>query len=166
MRRLVVTAIVLGLATAVAGCGKSSSSSGGEQSAAPAPATPAPTPEEMKATLATLPAPYNAADLANGQAKFALCASCHTITPGGPNLTGPNLFGIMGHKAGVHAKYNYSEALKNSGWTWEPERLDHWLENPRTTLPGTKMSFIGLRDANDRRDVIAYLMVNAPAKPQ
>lgn len=161
MRRLVVTAIALSLATVLAACGKSSSSGGGEQ-AAQAPATPAPTPEQMKATLATLPAPYNGADLANGQAKFALCASCHTITPGGPNMTGPNLFGIIGHKAGVHANYNYSEALKNSGWTWDGARLDHWLENPRTTLPGTKMSFIGLRDPNDRRDVIAYLMVNSP----
>ncbi|CAN7285077.1 cytochrome c family protein [Phenylobacterium sp. LjRoot219] len=162
MRRLVVTAIVLSLGAVVAGCGKSSSSGDG-QAAAPTPAVPAPTPEQMKATLATLPAPYNTADLANGQAKFALCASCHTITPGGPNMTGPNLFGIMGHKAGVHANYNYSAALKDSGWVWEPAKLDHWLENPRTTLPGTKMSFIGLRDPKDRTDVIAYLMVNSPA---
>lgn len=163
MRRLVVTAIVLSLGTIVAGCGKSGSGEGQGQGA-PAPAVPAPTPEQMKATLATLPAPYNTADLANGQAKFALCASCHTITPGGPNMTGPNLFGIMGHKAGVHASYNYSAALKDSGWVWDPEKLDHWLENPRTTLPGNKMSFIGLRDPKDRTDVIAYLMVNSPPK--
>jgi cytochrome c len=96
-----------------------------------------------------------------GEAKFALCASCHTITPGGPNMTGPNLHGVVGRKAGVEANYNYSDAVKTSGITWDAAKLDKWLADPRTDLPGTKMSFVGLKDPKDRTDVIAYLMVNS-----
>jgi len=163
MRRLVVTSMVLALAASVAGCGKSSTDT--QTSGPPAtPPAPAPTLEEMKARQAAIPAPYNAADLANGQAKFALCASCHTIAPGGPNLTGPNLHDIVGRKAGEIAKYNYSEALKASGFTWDAAHLDPWLANPRTMLPGTKMSFVGLRDPKDRTDMIAYMMVNSAPK--
>jgi cytochrome c len=159
MRRLIVTSVVLSLAASVTGCGKASTQ---DQSAAP---PPPPSLAAMKALQAALPAPYNTANLENGQAKFALCASCHTITPGGPNMTGPHLHDVVGRKAGSIADYNYSEALKSSGWIWDAARLDAWLTNPRTMLAGTKMSFVGLRDPKDRTDLIAYLMVNSPPKP-
>jgi cytochrome c len=160
MRRLVATSLALSLAALAAGCGKSGKESQPPASAESA-AAPAPTEADMKAAQASLPAPYNAADLANGEAKFALCASCHTITPGGPNLTGPNLHGVVGHKAGSHPDYNYSDALKASGITWDAAHLDTWLVNPRDDVAGTKMSFVGLKDPKDRTDVIAYLMVNS-----
>jgi cytochrome c len=167
MRRLVATSLALALVAALGGCGKSSTEGqrqGGE--AASTPPAAALTPEEMKKVQATLPAPYDTADLANGEAKFALCASCHTITPGGPNMTGPNLHSVVGRKAGTEANYNYSDAVKNAGFTWDAEHLSTWLTKPSAMLPGTRMTFIGIKDPKDRADVIAYLMVNSAPKPQ
>ena len=149
---LIAFAAALGLAS----CGQV----GGDADApASAPSRPALTPEQRTALLAALPAPYNAADLDNGRRVFARCRSCHTITEGGPNMTGPNLFGVFGRQAGAHPDYNYSTAVKQADFVWDGERLDHWLENPRTFLKGTKMSFAGIPDAIDRRDVIAFLKV-------
>ena len=174
MRRLVVTSLALGLAAALAAaCGKSSTQSQEQGAQAPSTAQPAnasssepaaPSEAELKAIQAKLPAPYNTADLSNGEAKFALCASCHTITPGGPNMTGPNLHGVVGRKAGSEANYNYSDAVKNAGFAWDAERLDKWLVDPRGDLPGTKMSFVGIKDPKDRTDVIAYLMAQSAPK--
>jgi cytochrome c len=171
MRALVATSLVITLAAALAGCGKSSnetSAQGGASTTTAEQSAPAAalTPDQMKALQAALPAPYSTADVANGEAKFALCASCHTITPGGPNMTGPNLHGVVGRKAGVEPHYNYSDAVKNAGFTWDGPRLDKWLTSPSADLPGTKMTFVGIKDPKDRTDVIAYLMVNSAAKTQ
>ena len=165
MRRLVVTSIALGLATALAGCGKSSTQDQGAQATSEQPA-PALTPDEMKKVQASLPAPYNTADLSNGEAKFAMCGACHSIAPGGPNMTGPHLHGVVGRKAGSVADYNYSDVIKNAGFTWDPAHLNTWISGPRAMFPGTKMSFAGLKDPKDRTDVIAYLMVNSAPKPK
>lgn len=166
MRRLVATSIALSLAATLAACGKSTSQSQGQGQGAQTSeaAAPAPSPDEMKKIQAGLPAPYNTADLSNGEAKFALCAACHTVTPGGPNMTGPHLHGVVGRKAGSVADYNYSDAVKTAGFTWDAAHLDTWLTNPRAMMPTTKMTFMGLKDPKDRADVIAYLMVNSAAK--
>ncbi|KQY84436.1 MULTISPECIES: cytochrome c family protein [unclassified Brevundimonas] len=156
MTRLVLTALAT---LALAGCGEE------ETSPAKAPAHPAPTAAEKAALLAALPAPYHQADLENGRRVFARCRSCHTVAEGGPNMTGPNLYGVFGRPAGSQPKYNYSTAVRNAGFVWDAERLDHWLENPRTFLRGTKMSFPGIPDATDRRDVIAYLKVETGYTP-
>ena len=152
---------------ALAGLALSSCGQGGDgnSTAAAAPPRPEPTPAEKAALLAALPAPYNAADLDNGRRVFARCRSCHTLTEGGPNMTGPNLYGVFGREAGGHPDYNYSTAVKQADFTWNAERLDHWLENPRTFLKGTKMSFAGIPDATDRRDVIAFLKVETGYAP-
>ena len=151
---------------AVAGLGlMSCGQEGGESASTTAPAapaapeTPAPTEAERAALLAALPAPYSEADLDNGRRVFARCRSCHKINEGGSNMTGPNLHGVFGRTAGGLEGYNYSTALREAGFVWNGERLDHWLENPRTFLKGTKMSFAGIPDATDRRDVIAFLKV-------
>ena len=158
------------LATLAAACGKpqeSASPSAETSSAAPAaPAAPELSDADKQAILASYPAPYNTADLANGKSKFALCQSCHTIAPGGANMTGPNLHGIFGKKSASNPDFKYSDALKAAGWTWDASHLDQWLEKPMTFLPGTKMSFAGLKDAKDRTDLIAYLMVETGHKAQ
>jgi len=158
MTRFVLTALA---AAALTGCGPG----GGGSDAPAAPAKPAPTAAEKAALLASLPAPYNQADLENGRRVFARCRSCHTVTEGGPNMTGPNLYGVFGRPAGSQPKFNYSAAVKEAGFVWDAEHLDHWLENPRTFLRGTKMSFAGLPDATDRRDVIAWLKVETGYTP-
>lgn len=170
MRSLVLTIAALSLATGLSACGKSSTqqqtqnaqASSSEQSTA---ATP-PNPEQMKAIQATLPAPYNTADLTNGQSKFALCTSCHTITKGGPNMTGPNLYGIVGSKAATVPDFHFSDVMKASNITWDPQKLDQWITDPKVMLPGTKMTFAGLKDPKDRTDVIAYVMVMSGYKPK
>ena len=148
----------------LAGCGNS-------EPTAKAPATPAlpPAPQltdaEKLAVVASLPAPYNAADLDNGRRAFARCRSCHTITPNGPHLSGPNLYGVFDRKAGAIDAYSYSHALRNAGFNWDAEHLNNWLENPRKFLPGNKMTFAGLSKPEDRRDVIAFLKVETGYRP-
>jgi cytochrome c len=72
-------------------------------------------------------------------------------------MTGPNLHGVFGRKAGSLAGFTYSDAMKGAGWTWDAQHLDAWLAGPQKLLPGTKMTFVGLTNAKDRIDVIAYL---------
>lgn len=123
-----------------------------ESAAAPAP----PTPEQQK-LLAALPAPYNTGDPAAGEAKVAQCKSCHAFVKGGPNLTGPALWGVFGTKAAAVAGFSFSDGLKASNLTWDAPTLDKWIADPRGLVPQTKMTFLGIKDPKDRQDVIAYL---------
>ncbi|WP_293450189.1 cytochrome c family protein [Phenylobacterium sp.] len=156
------------LAMFAAACSKSETTTSGESETAPAPtAAAAPSDEEAQKLLASLPAPYNTADLSNGKSKFALCQSCHTLPEGGANMTGPNLWRIVGAEAGEGRNgFKFSEALEESHITWTPDKLDTWITKPQDMVPGTKMSFVGLKDAKDRTDVIAYVMVKTGYKPQ
>ena len=151
---------VLIVAAALTGCGPGKSDTGGaaSTSATSGDASALDTPANRKLVEELGPA-YAKADLANGQVRFALCRSCHTIAKGGPNMTGPNLYGIFGRKAGAVADYAYSEGLKGAGVTWSAETLNTWLKDPRAMVAGTKMSFMGVKDDKDRADLIAYLKV-------
>ena len=91
------------------------------------------------------------------------CTGCHSLDA---NRIGPAHRGVFGRKAGDRPRYNYSNAMRTADFTWDAEKLDHWLENPRTFLPGNKMTFPGLPDATDRRDVIAFLKVETGYKPE
>jgi cytochrome c len=98
------------------------------------------------------------ADIAAGQASFAKCQSCHTITQGGPNQMGPNLWGTVGEPIGQGKNgYAFSSVLSGHGGTWTFENLDEWLKSPQRFASGTKMSFAGLSDPQERANVIAYL---------
>lgn len=122
-------------------------------------ATSEPAEDTMPAVeFASLPEPYNLADFDQGRKTYRLCQSCHTLQEGGPNLVGPNLYGIFGKEIGTTEGFAYSPALQDADFTWTPEELDDWLENPRTYLPGNRMSFAGVRKAEDRAAVIAYIM--------
>ena len=156
---------VTALAALTAACNKSQPAAS-EPAATPEAAAPSLSDADKQKLLASFPAPFNTADLANGEAKFALCRSCHTITPGGANMTGPNLNGVFGRKAASVADFKYSDALKNAGWVWDASHLEQWLAQPQTFLPGTKMTFAGLKEQKDRDDLIAYLMIETGHKPQ
>lgn len=134
--------------------------------AAPAAASSEPSDQDKAKLLASLPAPYNTGDLENGKRKFAMCRSCHTINQGGPNMTGPNLYGVFGRKAGSVEGFAYSDAVKAAGFIWDADHLNNWLADPRGFMPGTKMSFMGLKEPKDRIDVIAYLKVETGYKPE
>ena len=95
-------------------------------------------------------------DPAKGEKIFAKCKACHTTEPG-KNKIGPSLAGLFGRKAGTAEGYSYSDAMKNSGIVWGEDTLFKYLENPRGVVPGTKMVFPGVKDAQDRTDLIAYL---------
>jgi cytochrome c len=144
--------LILSVAAAalVAGCSKSGGSA--EAPAGPAPVDPA---------VASLPAPFNTADVEHGKVVFAQCRSCHTIAKDGPNMVGPNLHGLFGRKAAVHPDFKYSDALKAQAFAWDAAHLDSWLKDPRVDIPGTKMTFVGLAEPKDRIDVIGFLKVEA-----
>lgn len=165
MRPLGFTLAAVALAATLSACTKTPTSPQANPSAAsPAPAAPMSDADKQKA-LAALPAPYNTADLDNGESKFALCSTCHTLPEGGPNMTGPNLHGIFGRKAASLPGFSYSDGLKAAGWTWDAAHIDTWITDPKAVIPGTKMTFAGLKDPKDRTDVIAYLMVRTGFKP-
>jgi cytochrome c len=92
-----------------------------------------------------------------GEAIFKrYCAVCHTTQPG-QNKIGPSLAGIVGRKAGSVPGYSYTEANKNSGITWDDQTLDTYLTDPKKMIPGTKMLFAGIKNAEDRKALIEYL---------
>jgi cytochrome c len=98
-----------------------------------------------------------AQDAAAGEQVFKKCHACHNIGEGAHNAVGPVLNGIVGRKAGTYPGYNYSDANKNSGLTWDEATLKVYLKNPREKVPGTKMIFPGLSNEKDIDNVIAYL---------
>ncbi len=105
-----------------------------------------------------------AADPAKGQRSMeAKCASCHNWQEGGPNGTGPGLWGVVSADIAVHPGFNYSGALRDREGNWDYAALDGFLENPARWAPGTAMSFAGLRRDDERANVIAYLASISPS---
>ena len=130
------------------------------------PSVPTQTPtSDLAPEFAALPEPYRSANYARGRRTFKLCASCHTLGEGGPNLVGPNLYGLFGRKAGSVEGFRYSDAITESGLVWSPEDLEQWLVSPRGFLPGNNMNFNGVRREADRAAVIAYIMVETGWEP-
>ena len=97
------------------------------------------------------------ADIAKGEAAFKKCAACHTIAQGGANGIGPNLWAAMGKPHGHVAGFAYSDALKSIPGNWDWEGMDKWLANPKKYAPGTKMTFAGLGNPEERANLILYL---------
>ena len=101
--------------------------------------------------------PAMAQDAAAGQAVFkSQCGICHSVAAG-KNMTGPTLFGIVGSKAGEVPGFHFSDANKNSGLTWDAATLDKYLTSPKDVVPHTIMAYPGLKDAQKRANLIAYL---------
>lgn len=101
--------------------------------------------------------PAAAQDAEAGQKVFRQhCNICHDVAPGRTRV-GPSLFGVVGRRAGTMDGYHYSDANKSSGITWDQPTLDKYLSDPRGVVPGTKMTFAGVKDDEQRRNLIAFL---------
>lgn len=96
-------------------------------------------------------------DATHGAQVFQRCAICHSNTKGAPAKIGPNLFGVVGRKAGSEPNFSYSSAMKNSGITWTPEKLESYVEHPQQVVPGNRMAFAGISSEKDADDLVAYL---------
>lgn len=96
------------------------------------------------------------ADAASGLKAAKACFACHTYDKGGDNKTGPNLYGVVGAKAGSHAGFAYSGAFEGKG-AWTYEALDAFLKKPKDYAPGTKMTYAGIKNDKKRANVIAWL---------
>jgi cytochrome c len=98
-----------------------------------------------------------AQDVEKGQNSFKKCLPCHRIGPDAKNLVGPVLNGLDGRKAGTVANFNYSDANKNSGLVWNEETFKEYIKDPRAKVPGTKMTFAGIKNDQEINDLWAYL---------
>ena len=107
---------------------------------------------------------FGQGDPTRGATAFQACMACHS-TKAGEQLTGPSLADIWQHKAGTVAGFpRYSDAMKHADIVWTDATLDQWLTDPDKLIPGTSMTFQGLREGNARQDVIAYLKAVAVGK--
>jgi cytochrome c len=98
-----------------------------------------------------------AGDAGAGKSVFqSSCSICHSVQPG-QNKIGPTLFGVVGRKTGSVPGYSYSPANEAANLTWDQATLDKYLEAPRAMIPGTKMTYGGVKDAGKRGDLIAYM---------
>jgi cytochrome c len=111
------------------------------------------TPPDWGTVLAT-------ADVKAGEATFAKCKSCHSIEQGGPNGTGPDLWGVAGRKPGSHGGFAYSAAMTDFGSkqaAWDYDHLYEFIKGPQKYIAGTKMTFVGIKKQDERINLIAYL---------
>jgi len=146
-----------------AAAGAAASEGAPSSEAAPASAAPAPAAAPAAITSGMIPLQIKndqgqpvSGNPANGQQDFVVCSACHSIQPG-QNMVGPSLHGVINRHAGTAPNFHYSSANKSSGLVWTEQELYTYLENPQKVVPGTYMTYIGMKDPQQRADVIAYL---------
>ena len=157
MRKIVMSSVAVTGLLALAACGGEAPATdeAAETEVAEA-AAPEPEPEPEPELPADVAFADLTGDAAAGETVFAQCRTCHLIDEG-RNGVGPSLYGVIGRTAGTVEGFRYSDANASSGVTWTPEVMFDYLESPREFMPGTRMAFPGLRDPQDRADLIAYL---------
>ncbi len=96
-------------------------------------------------------------DPALGEKVFVKCRACHQIGPTAHNAVGPVLNGVIGRHSGVYPGYDYSDANKSSGLTWDEATFREYIVGPQAKVPGTKMTFTGLTKQSDVNNIVAYL---------
>ena len=123
------------------------------------PSVPVESAKNKKAPEPVLPLPIRLASANPNKGKKIAkkCVACHSFDNGGKNKVGPNLYNIIGRNKGQSIGYNYSSALKKVGGTWDFSSMEGFLKKPKSYLPGTKMSFAGLKKPTDRAAIILYL---------
>jgi cytochrome c len=104
----------------------------------------------------------NAQDVAAGEKSFNKCRACHQVGETAKNTVGPVLNGLFGRKSGTVEGYNYSEANKNSGITWDDAVFAEYIQNPKAKIPGTKMAFAGIKKEEEIKDLTAFLKQFGP----
>ncbi len=98
-----------------------------------------------------------AGDPAKGKTVFQRCAICHKADKDGGNGLGPNLFGVVGRKAGTAPGFSYSAAMKGSGIVWSTDKIAAYVTHPAAVVPGNRMAFAGIGNPEQVSDVVAYL---------
>ncbi|MCA6111033.1 cytochrome c-550 CycA [Bradyrhizobium cenepequi] len=98
-----------------------------------------------------------AQDVAAGKTSFNKCLACHAIGEGAKNKVGPELNGLDGRHSGTAPDYNYSDANKKSGITWNKEQFLEYIKDPKAKIPGTKMAFAGIKNETEANNLWAYL---------
>lgn len=98
-----------------------------------------------------------AQDVAAGEKSFNKCRACHQVGETAKNTVGPILNGLFGRKSGTVAGYSYSDANKNSGLTWDDAVFSDYIKDPKGKIPGTKMSFAGIKNEQEIKDLTAFL---------
>ena len=109
------------------------------------------------ALIVALPALAVAQDLENGKAVWNKCRACHQVGEGAKNLVGPVLNGLFGRRAGTIEGFNYSDANKSSGITWDEATFREYIKNPKAKIPNTKMVFAGIKNEKEANDLWAFL---------
>ena len=107
------------------------------------------------AVMMFMPTMASAQDAKEGESVFKKCKACHDTA--GKNKVGPHLDGVAGRAAGAVEGFNYSDAMKNSGKTWDDATLDAYLADPKGYIPGNKMAFPGIKDDAELADLLVYL---------
>jgi cytochrome c len=103
----------------------------------------------------------NEASAEKGASVARQCVACHEFAKGGANKVGPGLYNVVNSDVGTHAGFAYSNAMKSKKGKWTFEELDKFLANPSKSVPGTSMTFLGVRRATDRAALIVYLSKQA-----
>jgi cytochrome c len=116
----------------------------------------------LAALMVAMPGIATAQSADDGKVVFNKCRACHQVGPGAKNMVGPPLNGLFGRKAGTMEGFNYSEANKNSGITWDQATFREYIKNPKAKIPNTKMVFPGLNDEKDINDLLAFLEQYGP----
>src|SRR5947209_15862908 len=98
-----------------------------------------------------------AQDVAAGEQSFRKCLPCHSVGEGAKNKVGPVLNGLEGRHSGSVADYNYTDANKNSGITWDENTFKEYITDPKAKIPGTKMVFAGIKSDQEKTNLWAYL---------
>jgi cytochrome c len=113
--------------------------------------------KDQAASEATNSEPTTESVALSGDVVFSQCKACHTIDKGGRNGVGPNLHAIVGRAVASSEGFAYSAAMKAKGGNWDVASLDAFIADPRGTVIGTKMAFVGVKDATQRKALITYL---------